>query len=57
MRRRWYIINGLAALGTGVWLLGGLRILAGGLGDGWEGKNWDAIYSQVPLLGKSLLSL
>jgi hypothetical protein len=54
-RRRW-IINGLSALGMVVWLAGGLGIIGrGGSGSGWEGKNWDMIYSRVPLLGRVLL--
>lgn len=54
-KRRWWIINGLVIAGTGLWLAGGLGVIGeGGPGSGWEAKNWDMIYSQVPLIGKYL---
>ncbi|KAF3480985.1 uncharacterized protein GIQ15_06332 [Arthroderma uncinatum] len=50
-RRRW-IVNGVSLVGTALWLAGGLGVIGtGGLGMGWEAKGWDAVYSQVPLLG------
>lgn len=53
-RRRW-IINGLAVAGTALWLSGGLGIVGrAGLGSGWEGRNWDELYRQVPGLGRFL---
>lgn len=56
-KRRWWVINGLVVAGTGLWLAGGLGIVGeGGLGSGWEAKNWDMIYSKVPVLGKYLAS-
>lgn len=55
-RRRW-IVNGISIVGTGLWLAGGLGVIGrGGEGFGWEGKSWDQIYRQVPLLGSFLLS-
>ncbi|EEQ29960.1 hypothetical protein McanMca71_006234 [Microsporum canis] len=54
-RRRW-IVNGLSLAGTTLWLAGGLGVIGtGGLGVGWEAKGWDAVYSQVPLLGSLLV--
>ncbi|EZG08100.1 hypothetical protein H106_02586 [Trichophyton rubrum CBS 735.88] len=54
-RRRW-IVNGTSLVGTALWLAGGLGIIGtGGLGVGWEAKGWDALYSQVPLLGGLLV--
>lgn len=51
-RRRWWVVNGLAALGASLWLAGGLGITGrAGLGAGWEAKSWNEIYRQVPILG------
>ncbi|EFR05511.1 hypothetical protein MGYG_08526 [Nannizzia gypsea CBS 118893] len=54
-RRRW-IVNGLSLVGTALWFAGGLGVIgAGGLAVGWEAKAWDALYSQVPLVGALLV--
>lgn len=54
-RRMWWIVNGLAALGTAIWLAGGLGIVGlGGKGSGWEAKNWDELYRNVPMIGSWL---
>jgi len=51
-RKRWWIVHGIAALGTATWLAGGLGIVGrGGRGSGWESKNWDDIYRNVPVIG------
>lgn len=51
---RW-IVHGIAALGTAIWLAGGLGIVArGGRGLGWEATSWDNLYRQVPLIGEWL---
>lgn len=53
-RRRW-IVNGLAAAGTVLWLSGALGVLGrAGIGSGWEARNWDELYRQVPVLGRFL---
>lgn len=51
-RRMWWIVNGIAALGTALWLAGGLGVVGyGGKGSGWEAKNWDELYKNVPVIG------
>ncbi|KAK2737908.1 RNA methyltransferase tRNA(m5U54)methyltransferase [Myotisia sp. PD_48] len=53
-RRKW-IVNGLSIVGTALWLAGGIGVIGqGGLGSGWEAKNWDLLYRQVPLFGRLL---
>jgi succinate dehydrogenase/fumarate reductase cytochrome b subunit len=54
-RRKWRgrIVNGVAALMAGVWIAGSLGVVSrSGMGQGWEAKNWDKIYSAVPLIGR-----
>lgn len=47
------IINGAVALVAGVWMYGALGVVGfSGKGAGWEANHWDAIYKQVPLVGK-----
>ncbi|KAL1956691.1 hypothetical protein VTO42DRAFT_6941 [Malbranchea cinnamomea] len=56
-KRRRRILNGLVIAGTALWLAGGLGVIGtGGLGDAWEAKHWDMIYSKIPLLGRYLTS-
>ncbi|KAK2810476.1 hypothetical protein FQN50_002965 [Emmonsiellopsis sp. PD_5] len=56
-RRVWWVVNGLAVVGTGLWLVGGLGVIGmGGLGSGWEAREWDKIYAEVPVLGKFLMA-
>jgi hypothetical protein len=51
-KRRWWIINGVSALVAGLWVAGGLGVVArGGKATGWVGKGWDELYARVPLLG------
>ena len=51
-RKMWWIVNGVAALGTTVWLAGALGIIGrGGQGSGWEASGWNEIYKQVPIFG------
>lgn len=55
-RRRW-IVNGVAALVAGVWMLGGLGVVGRGgkgMGTSWEVKAWDEIYTSVPIFGSWL---
>jgi tRNA (guanine26-N2/guanine27-N2)-dimethyltransferase len=51
-RRTKWIVHGIAALCTAIWLAGGLGIVAhGGQASGWEAKNWDQLYKSVPIVG------
>lgn len=53
-KARW-VVYGVAALATAVWLAGGLGIVGrGGSGVGWEAKSWDNLYRQVPVIGEWL---
>lgn len=54
-RKMWWVVNGIAAVGTSAWLAGALGIIgrAGG-GSAWETKSWNEIYSRVPIIGKWL---
>lgn len=50
-----WIVYGVATAGTVFWLAGSLGIVGrGGAGTAWEAKNWNQIYSQVPLISKWL---
>jgi len=49
-RRRW-IINGITAAISLLWMAGGLGVVGrGGLSDGWVGKGYDELYSKIPML-------
>ena len=50
-KRRWYGINGVAALVASVWLAGGLGIVGrAGKTVGWIGREFDDLYSKVPFM-------
>lgn len=50
-KRRWWLINGVAATLGLLWAAGGLGIVAtGGRSDGWVGKGYDMLYSKVPFV-------
>jgi hypothetical protein len=52
-KRRWYGINGIAVLATGLWLAGSLGVVGrGGKTDGWIGREFDELYKAVPLIGR-----
>ncbi|PGH17516.1 hypothetical protein AJ79_01116 [Helicocarpus griseus UAMH5409] len=52
VRKARWVVNGVAAVGALVWLAGGLGVVGrGGLGSGWEGRGWDRIFKEMPLLG------
>lgn len=54
-RKMWWIVHGIAAMGTAIWLAGALGVVGrGGPGAGWEAKNWDALYRHVPVVGSWL---
>ncbi len=50
-KRRWWTING-ASVGLAIlWMTGGLGIVArGGKATGWIGKDYDLLYSRIPLM-------
>jgi Protein of unknown function (DUF1691) len=51
-KRRWWAINGVAAIVAVVWMAGGLGVVGrGGMATGWVAKGWDELYAKVPLLG------
>ncbi|KAI4156567.1 MAG: hypothetical protein LQ340_000175 [Diploschistes diacapsis] len=55
-KRRWYAVNALAALTTGVWMAGGLGVVGrGGESKGWVGKGFNKLYRSVPLVGSWLV--
>lgn len=55
-RRMWLTVNGVAAIGTVVWLAGALGVIgvSGPAASSWEVRSWDAIYKQVPFIGRWL---
>ncbi|KAF2432823.1 hypothetical protein EJ08DRAFT_585026 [Tothia fuscella] len=51
-KRRFYIVNGFAALVAGLWLAGGLGVVGrGGEATGWLAKEYDELYRRIPLVG------
>ncbi|KAK4570245.1 hypothetical protein LTR86_002325 [Recurvomyces mirabilis] len=51
-KRRWYIINGVAALVAGLWMAGGFGVIGqGGLARGWVGNLYDQMYQRIPVVG------
>ena len=54
-KRRWYLLNGVAALVAGLWLAGGLGVVGrGGLATGWLAKEYDGLLSKIPFVGQWL---
>jgi hypothetical protein len=52
-KRRWYLVNGAAALSTLVWLAGGLGVVGrGGKTIGWQAGVYDSLYKQIPVFGR-----
>lgn len=50
-KKRWWTINGLGLALAGLWMAGGLGVVArGGKEGGWVGKGYDVLYSKIPLL-------
>ena len=50
-KRRWYVINGIAAAITTLWLAGGLGVIGrDGKVDGWIGREYDELYSYIPII-------
>ena len=51
-KRRWYVINAVAAGITGIWMAGSFGVIArGGRALGWVGRMFDDIYKQIPVVG------
>jgi hypothetical protein len=54
-KRRFYVLNAVAALVAGLWLAGGLGVIGrGGASEGWLGKEYDSLYSKIPFVGQWL---
>lgn len=54
-KRRWYLINALAAAVTGTWLWGGIGVVGqGGPATGWVAKDYDALFKSIPYFGEYL---
>lgn len=54
-RRIWLTVNGIAAVGTSIWLAGALGIIGfAEPGSSWEANGWNAIYKHVPVIGRWL---
>lgn len=52
-KRRWYVINGIAAAITTLWLAGGLGVVGrDGKVDGWIGREYDELYRYIPIIGR-----
>jgi hypothetical protein len=50
-KRRWWSIHAVTVAVATLWMSGGLGVVGrGGLADGWIGKNYDALYSKIPLV-------
>lgn len=54
-KRRWWTLNGISLAITAVWLAGGLGVVGrGGEAHGWLGKEYDLLFSRIPLIGRWL---
>jgi len=54
-KRRFYLVNGVAAAVAGLWLAGGLGVVGrGGESTGWLAKEYDFLYSKIPIVGSYL---
>nr|POF04037.1 hypothetical protein CFP56_21793 [Quercus suber] len=52
-RRRWYILNVVAATITGVWMAGSFGVIArGGEAPGWVGRLYSDMYRTIPIVGR-----
>ena len=51
-KRRWYIINTIAASLTGLWMAGSFGVIAkAGPASGWLAKQYDEMFRRVPIFG------
>lgn len=52
-KRRWYIINAVAATVTGLWTAGSFGVVARhGEAAGWIGRQYDEMYKMIPIMGR-----
>lgn len=52
-KRRWYIINGVAAAVAGLWMAGGFGVIGrGGEAPGYVGRMYNEMYRRIPLVGQ-----
>ncbi|KAF2268011.1 hypothetical protein CC78DRAFT_511175 [Lojkania enalia] len=52
-KKRWYSINAISAIVTGLWLAGGLGVVGRERKTtGWIGREFDELYNYVPLVGR-----
>lgn len=53
MKRRWYVVNGIAAAVAGLWMAGGLGVIGrSGPASGFTGREYDEMYRRIPLVGQ-----
>nr|POF13170.1 hypothetical protein CFP56_10318 [Quercus suber] len=51
-KRKWYILNAVAAAVTGLWMAGSFGVVAkGGEAPGWVGKMYNDMYKTIPVVG------
>ncbi|KAF2083214.1 hypothetical protein K490DRAFT_52223 [Saccharata proteae CBS 121410] len=51
-KRRWYVVNGVAAAIATLWAAGGIGIVGtGGEAKGWVGKGYDELFRSIPVVG------
>ncbi|KAK8252732.1 hypothetical protein HDK77DRAFT_160171 [Phyllosticta capitalensis] len=54
-KRRWYVINGIAAALAGLWMWGGLGVVGqGGPATGWVARDYDNLFKSIPVVGQWL---
>ncbi|KAI5360684.1 Putative MDM10-complementing protein [Septoria linicola] len=52
-KRRWYVINAIAAAVTGIWMAGSFGVVArGGEAPGWIGREYNEMYKMIPIVGR-----
>ena len=52
-KRRWYVINGIAAAVTALWMAGSFGVVAkAGPAAGWIAKQYDEMYRRIPVAGR-----
>jgi hypothetical protein len=51
------VLNAVSAVVSAIWLAGGVGIVGrGGAVGGWVGREYDALYSHIPLIGNYMAS-
>ncbi|PSK56035.1 hypothetical protein B9Z65_4913 [Elsinoe australis] len=52
-KRRWWVMNGVAAVVAGLWMAGGLGVVGrGGEVKGWVGREYEELYRSLPIVGR-----